>query len=59
MKTAAFAAAVSLPAPFTLERRDPGPHDVAIGLLHGGIGHSDILGGPPGENAARMRNSSR
>lgn len=49
MKTAAYAAAVSLLAPFTLERHAPGPHDVAIGILHRCICNSDILGVPPGE----------
>lgn len=44
MKTAAYAAATaSAPLrPFTVERRDPGPHDVAIEILFCGVCHSDI-----------------
>jgi uncharacterized zinc-type alcohol dehydrogenase-like protein len=43
-KVAAFAApdAKSPLAPFTVERRDPGPRDVAIDILFCGICHSDI-----------------
>ena len=29
-------------APFTIERREPGPHDVVIDILYCGICHSDI-----------------
>ena len=29
-------------APFSLRRRDPGPHDVAIEITHCGVCHSDI-----------------
>jgi len=44
MKTAAYAAATaSAPLrPFTVERRDPGAHDVAIEILYCGVCHSDI-----------------
>jgi uncharacterized zinc-type alcohol dehydrogenase-like protein len=44
MKTPAYAAraAGALLAPFTVERREPGPHDVAIDVLFCGICHSDI-----------------
>jgi alcohol dehydrogenase (NADP+) len=43
-KTPAYAAAsAGAPlAPFTVERRDPGPHDVVIDILYCGICHSDI-----------------
>jgi alcohol dehydrogenase (NADP+) len=43
-KTPAYAAAsAGAPlAPFTIERRDPGPHDVVIDILYCGICHSDI-----------------
>jgi uncharacterized zinc-type alcohol dehydrogenase-like protein len=42
--TAAFAAlsAQSPLEPHTIERRDPGPHDVLIDILYCGICHSDI-----------------
>jgi uncharacterized zinc-type alcohol dehydrogenase-like protein len=45
MKTAAYAAtAADRPlAPFTLDRREPGPEDVAIDILYCGLCHSDIL----------------
>ncbi|WAS99554.1 alcohol dehydrogenase catalytic domain-containing protein [Nannocystis punicea] len=45
MKTAAYAAtAADRPlAPFTLERREPGPRDVVIDILHCGLCHSDIM----------------
>ena len=44
MKTPAYAAlsAGSPLVPFTLERREPGPHDVLIDILHCGVCHSDI-----------------
>ncbi|WP_242360600.1 NAD(P)-dependent alcohol dehydrogenase [Anaeromyxobacter sp. SG17] len=29
-------------APFTVERRDPGPHDVLVDILYCGVCHSDI-----------------
>src|SRR6202008_4773743 len=29
-------------APFSFERRDPGPHDVQIEILYCGVCHSDI-----------------
>ena len=29
-------------APFTFERREPGPHDVAIDITHCGVCHSDL-----------------
>ncbi len=43
-KIAAYAAldAKSPLAPFVVERRDPGPHDVSIEVLYCGICHSDI-----------------
>lgn len=34
--------AVSPVAPFTISRRDPGPHDVQIEILYCGICHSDL-----------------
>jgi uncharacterized zinc-type alcohol dehydrogenase-like protein len=42
--TAAYAAvsAQSLLAPYTIDRRDPGPHDVLIDILYCGVCHSDI-----------------
>jgi uncharacterized zinc-type alcohol dehydrogenase-like protein len=42
--TDAYAAvsAQSLLAPFTIERRDPGPHEVLIDILYCGVCHSDI-----------------
>ncbi len=44
MKTSAYAAAsAGAPlAPFTIDRREPGPHDVVIDILYCGICHSDI-----------------
>ncbi|MEW5764362.1 MAG: NAD(P)-dependent alcohol dehydrogenase [Acidobacteriota bacterium] len=43
-KVSAYAAADSKSplAPFVVERRDPGPHDVSIDILFCGICHSDI-----------------
>ena len=45
MKTAAYAAtAADKPlAPFTLDRREPGPRDVAIDILFCGLCHSDVV----------------
>ena len=34
--------AASALAPFTFERREPGPHDVQIEILYCGICHSDL-----------------
>jgi uncharacterized zinc-type alcohol dehydrogenase-like protein len=44
MKIPAFAApkAGAPLAPWTIDRREPGPRDVAIDILHSGICHSDI-----------------
>src|SRR6266850_5230727 len=44
LKTAAYAAAHARAplAPFTIERREPRPHDVLIEILYCGICHSDI-----------------
>jgi uncharacterized zinc-type alcohol dehydrogenase-like protein len=44
MKTPAYAAAdaTSPLAPFTVDRREPGPHDVVIDILYCGVCHSDI-----------------
>ncbi len=44
MKTHAYAAqsATTPVAPFTIERREPGPHDVAIDILFCGVCHSDL-----------------
>lgn len=44
MKTPAYAAAdaASPLAPFTIDRREPGPHDVVIDILYCGVCHSDI-----------------
>ncbi|UQA59790.1 NAD(P)-dependent alcohol dehydrogenase [Polyangium aurulentum] len=44
LKTSAYAASqVHAPlAPFSLERRDPGPRDVLIDVLYCGVCHSDI-----------------
>lgn len=44
MKTAAYAAtgADSQLAPFTIDRREPGPTDVAIDILFAGVCHSDL-----------------
>lgn len=43
-KTKAYAApAASKPlAPFTIDRREPGPHDVRIDILYCGVCHSDV-----------------
>jgi uncharacterized zinc-type alcohol dehydrogenase-like protein len=44
LKTSAYAAAAAGKplAPFTFERRDPGPRDVLIDILYCGVCHSDI-----------------
>lgn len=44
LKTPAYAAASTRAplAPFTIERREPGPHDVLIEVLFCGVCHSDI-----------------
>jgi uncharacterized zinc-type alcohol dehydrogenase-like protein len=44
MKTKAFAAAAADQplAPFVVDRREPGPHDVQIDILFCGVCHSDI-----------------
>jgi alcohol dehydrogenase (NADP+) len=44
LATAAYAAtsAKSALAPFTIERREPGPYDVLVEILYCGICHSDI-----------------
>lgn len=44
IKTPAYAAktATSPLAPFSIERREPGPHDVLIDILYCGVCHSDI-----------------
>jgi alcohol dehydrogenase (NADP+) len=44
IKTKAYAAqsASTALAPFSIERRDPGPHDVQIQILHCGVCHSDL-----------------
>src|ERR1700743_2986656 len=44
MKTAVYAAqsAKSPLQPFSIERREPGPHDVAIDILYCGVCHSDL-----------------
>lgn len=44
MTTPAYAAQspTTLLAPFALERRTPGPHDVAIDILYCGVCHSDL-----------------
>jgi uncharacterized zinc-type alcohol dehydrogenase-like protein len=44
LKTPAYAAksATSPVAPFSIERREPGPHDVLIDILYCGVCHSDI-----------------
>jgi len=44
LKTAAYAvaSATSPVAPFSIERREPGPHDVLIDILYCGVCHSDI-----------------
>lgn len=44
LKTPAYAAATAKAplAPFSIERREPGPHDVLIDILYCGVCHSDI-----------------
>lgn len=44
IKTPAYAAASAKAplAPFSIERREPGPHDVLIDILYCGICHSDV-----------------
>lgn len=44
IKTSAYAAASAHAplAPFSIERREPGPHDVLIEILYCGICHSDV-----------------
>jgi uncharacterized zinc-type alcohol dehydrogenase-like protein len=44
LKTPAYAAAVAKAplAPFSIERREPGSHDVLIDILYCGVCHSDI-----------------
>jgi len=44
LKTSAYAARTAKApiAPYTIERREPGPHDVLIDILYCGICHSDI-----------------
>jgi len=44
LKTPAYAApsATRPLAPFTIERREPGPRDVMIDILYCGVCHSDI-----------------
>lgn len=44
LKTPAYAAASAKAplAPYTIERREPGPHDVLIEILYCGVCHSDI-----------------
>jgi uncharacterized zinc-type alcohol dehydrogenase-like protein len=44
LTTAAYAVASSQSrlSPFTIERRDPGPHEVLIEILYCGVCHSDI-----------------
>ncbi|MFZ5624407.1 MAG: NAD(P)-dependent alcohol dehydrogenase [Gemmatimonadota bacterium] len=44
LKTPAYAAqsATTPLAPFSIERREPGPHDVLIDILYCGVCHSDI-----------------
>jgi D-arabinose 1-dehydrogenase-like Zn-dependent alcohol dehydrogenase len=44
MKTAAYAAqsARSPLLPYTIERRDPGPRDVALEIVYCGVCHSDL-----------------
>jgi uncharacterized zinc-type alcohol dehydrogenase-like protein len=43
IKTQAYAAqsASAALAPFSIERRDPGPHDVQLEILYCGVCHSD------------------
>jgi uncharacterized zinc-type alcohol dehydrogenase-like protein len=44
MKTNAYAvqSATTPLAPFNLQRRDPGEHDVQIEILYCGVCHSDV-----------------
>lgn len=42
IKAFATEAAKAPLAPFSIERRDPGPHDVQIEILYSGVCHSDI-----------------
>jgi uncharacterized zinc-type alcohol dehydrogenase-like protein len=42
IKAFATEAADAALAPFSIERRDPGPHDVQIEILYSGVCHSDI-----------------
>ena len=44
LKTAAYAAtsATTPLAPFTIDRREPGPHDILVDILYCGVCHSDI-----------------
>ncbi|MFY0540688.1 NAD(P)-dependent alcohol dehydrogenase [Nannocystis pusilla] len=44
LKTSAYAAAHASAAlaPYTIERREPGPHDVLIDILYCGVCHSDL-----------------
>ena len=44
MKTNSYAAqsATTPLAPFTIQRRDPGEHDVQIQILYCGVCHSDV-----------------
>ncbi len=44
LKTPAYAAVTAKAplAPFSIERREPGPHDVLIDILYCGVCHSDI-----------------
>jgi uncharacterized zinc-type alcohol dehydrogenase-like protein len=44
LKTPAYAATIPKAplAPFSIERREPGPHDVLIDILYCGVCHSDI-----------------
>jgi uncharacterized zinc-type alcohol dehydrogenase-like protein len=44
LKTPAYAAAAAKASlgPFSIERREPGPHDVLIDILYCGVCHSDI-----------------
>ena len=44
LKTPAYAAKAGKAqlAPWSIERREPGPHDVLIEILYCGVCHSDI-----------------
>ena len=44
LKTPAYAAILPKTplGPFSIERREPGPHDVLIDILYCGVCHSDI-----------------